>query len=231
VAALLVVTLAGLTGLALRAPVVYANPDQLYLRNNVSTANATDQTLDAEGTLLATMLFSNGTTFSWLSSTSYSGGTVAGGTYTFKLDWSTNTCGALGGSACTVTVNWGYCNSGCTTLQSAAATFSFTLNSSSGSPGTATASTPGAAITLSGCPCNFYVHISSISSASANWTLAYDGNAAACTTQCDDTNIQTPSLPVSEHVIGVPALILLAPIVGLFVAGRQRLARRRAAKA
>jgi glycosyltransferase involved in cell wall biosynthesis len=219
---LVVLGLAGIAGLAMHAPVAYANPDQLYLRNTASTVNASDETLDVQGPLLATKVFSNGTSFTWLSSTSYSGGSVTSGTYTFKLDWATNTCGALGASACTVTVTWGYCNGACTTLQAAAATFTFTLDGTSGSIGSQTGTASGSAISLSGCPCNFYVKIGSTSSTTAAWTLAYNGNVVVCTNQCDDTNIQTPSLPVPEHGLSALGAILLAPVAGGWLAKRRR---------
>jgi cellulose synthase/poly-beta-1,6-N-acetylglucosamine synthase-like glycosyltransferase len=214
------IALAGLAVIAGHAPVAYANPDQLYLRNTTSTVNAADQTLDVQGPVLATMPFPNGTSFTWLSATSYSSGTVTTGTYTFKLDWAANTCGLLGASACTITVTWGYCNSGCTTLQTAAATFTFTLNSGSGSIGTSSSSVSGSAITLTGCPCNFYVNITSSSSSTAAWTLAYNGNIVICTNQCDDTNIQTPTLPVSETTLGFVGVGLLAPLAARMLARR-----------
>jgi hypothetical protein len=214
----LAATIAALAALASRMPVAYANPDQLYLRSTTSTVNASDETLDVQGPAPATKLFANGTAFAWLSATSYNSGTVSSGNYTFKLDWATNTCGALGASACTITITWGYCNSGCTTLQTAAATFTFTLNGSSGSLGTLSQTVSGSAITLSGCPCNFYVRIANASSLTATWTLAYNGNIVVCTNQCDDTNIQTPALPVSEGILNLGGLALLAPAVGLFVA-------------
>jgi cellulose synthase/poly-beta-1,6-N-acetylglucosamine synthase-like glycosyltransferase len=224
--ACLAAVIAGLGALASRMPIAYANPDQLYLRNTTSTVNAGDESLDVQGPLLATKVFASGSSFTWLSTTSYSGGSVSSGTYTFKLDWATNSCGLLGASACTVTVTWGYCNSGCITLQSAAATFTFTLDAGSGSIGSQTQSATGSAMTLSGCSCNFYVRITSASSATAAWTLAYNGNIVVCTNQCDDTNIQTPSLPVAEQVFSLGGLMVLVPIGGWWLV-RQAWPRRR----
>jgi hypothetical protein len=223
----LAASIAALAALASRMPVAYANPDQLYLRNTTSSVNAADETLDVQGPLLASRLFQNGTAFTWLTSTSYPSGSVTAGTYTFKLDWATNSCGALGASACTITITWGYCNSGCTSLQAPAATFTFTLNGSSGSVGTTTQSVSGNAIALSGCPCNFYVKIANASSATATWTLAYNGNIVVCTNQCDDTNIQTPTLPVPETVLNLAGLALFAPAAGFVLARRPINARQR----
>jgi hypothetical protein len=73
-------------------------------------------------------------------------------------------------------------------------------------------------MTLSGCSCNFYVRITSASSATAAWTLAYNGNIVVCTNQCDDTNIQTPSLPVVEQVLSLSGLVALCPIASWWLA-------------
>ena len=221
--AAVLIVLGGLIASALQAPVVQANPDQLFLRNTTSSTNPADQTLDVQGSLLASALFSNGTSATWLSATSYSSGSVASGTYTFKLDWITNSCGLLS-SACTTTVTWGYCNSGCTSLQPAAATFTFTLDSSSGQLGTASQTATGSSMTLSGCPCNFYVRIASTTGGTGAWTLGYNGNVGTlCSVnQCSDTNITTPTLPVPELVLGVAPLALAIP---LLIAARLRRSR------
>ena len=221
--AAVLIVLGGLIASALQAPVVQANPDQLFLRNTTSSTNPADQTLDVQGSLLASALFSNGTSATWLSATSYSSGSVASGTYTFKLDWITNSCGLLS-SACTTTVTWGYCNSGCTSLQPAAATFTFTLDSSSGQLGTASQTATGSSMTLSGCPCNFYVRIASTTGGTGAWTLGYNGNVGTlCSVnQCSDTNITTPTLPVPELVLGLAPLALAIP---LLIAARLRRSR------
>jgi hypothetical protein len=212
--AAVLIALGGLIAGALQAPVVQANPDQLFLRSTTSSTNAADQTLDVQGSLLASSVFSNGTSATWLSATSYASGSVASGSYTFKLDWIANTCGLLS-SACTISVTWGFCNSGCTSLQPAAASFNFTLDSSSGQLNTASQTATGSAITLSGCPCNFYLSITSTTGSTGTWTLGYNGNAGSlCSVnQCDDTNITTPTLPVPEQLLGLAPLALAVPVL------------------
>jgi len=149
-------------------------------------------------------VFKVASTFTWLTATSYSSGTVAAGSYTFKLDYTSSNCTDT--ATCTVTVTWGFCNSGCTTLQPAAATFPFTLNTTAGVSGTLSSTVTGSAITLSTCPCNFYVNI--VTSGTPTWSLSYNGN-----TTSTDTNISTPVLPVPERLMPLLGLALLIPVL------------------
>ncbi len=149
-------------------------------------------------------VFKVASTFTWLTATSYSSGTVAVGSYIFKLDYASSNCTDT--AVCTVTVTWGFCNSGCTTLQPAAATFPFTLNTAAGVSGTLSSTVSGSAITLAGCPCNFYVNI--VTSGTPTWSLSYNGNTIST-----DTNISTPVLPVPERLMPLLGLALLIPVL------------------
>lgn len=174
---------------------------------NASTTQSATFTNSAPGaktTLFTIVLsvFKLATTSTWLTATSYPSGSVATG-YTFTLDFASNTCTTA--APCTVTVTWGFCNSGCTTLQAPAATFTFTLNTASGASGSVTSTVTGSPITLAGCPCNFYVQISSLGT--PTWNLAYSGPTAAV----NDTNISTPVLPVPERLLPLLGLALLIP--------------------
>ncbi len=215
------VMLLGLAGVgvgALRAPVVYANPDQLWLRNTVSSTNAADETLDVQGTSGVTKTFSGSglTSFTWLTATTYPSGSVSAGTYTFVLDWTGSNCGGANGT-CNVTITWGFCNAGCTTLQPAAATFTLNLTPL-GATGTRTLTTSGSAITLSGCSCNFYVNISTaFSKAVGTWALSYNGNSVGG----NDSNIQTPALPVPERTLLLLGFALLLPALAKAVRRRR----------
>ncbi len=212
--------LAALVGLGVQAghaPVVYANPDQLFLRDTVSSVNGADETLNVQGPAGVAKHFAQGglTSFVWLTATSYPSGTVAAGDYTFQFQWDANACSA----SCPITITWGFCNAGCTTLQPAAVTFNFDLL---GQPGNSTQSQTqaGSAITLSGCPCNFYVQVSvSFTGAGNSFDLMYNGPPA----DIKGSNITTPTLPVPER-LGL--LVILGLLIPVFLASRRRAARR-----
>ncbi len=211
--------LAGIGYDAAHAPVVYANPDQLFLRSNTSPVNAADQTLDVQGTVGTSQTFGTGSTFTWITQTTYPGGSVAAGNYTFKLDWANNGCRASPDN-CAITVTWGFCSGTCTTLQPPAATLNFNLTDADPVMGTNSLTVAGTAITLSGCPCHFYVGFSvTVPSGSGgrSFDLGYSGNVGTnCTTNtCNDSNITTPVLPATERLL--PLLVLglaIPPLVG-----------------
>jgi len=223
--ALVAAMFAALVGIALvafRAPVAYANPDQLYLRNAISTVNASDETLNnVGGSVGTTKHFTNGgiTAFTWLSTTSYSGGSVGVGTYTFTFDWANNNC--TSGAGCVITATWGFCNAGCLALLPPAATFTFDLKLLSGASGSTALTATGTPITLVGCPCNFYLNFrSTFGNPLDAFDLAYNGN----TLLVNDTNIQTPALPVPERALAAWGVALLLP--GLAYLASHRLKRR-----
>jgi len=204
VIAALLLALGGLAVGAVRAPVVYANPDQLFLRNNVSAFNGADEELDVQGTAGAARNFRNGNFFTWLTQTTYANGSnVPAGNYTFNFDFGNNSC-----APCTITVTWGFCNGTCATLQAAAVTFTFTLNTGDPVSGSKTSTTAGTAVTTSGCPCKFYVQLAN-AAPSGDFDLEYNGN----TNNVNNTNIVTPTIAVPELGLAVVGIALLAPWV------------------